>query len=137
MRNRQLSLIFFLIAQLYIFTMLISFNRLINTNLLQLVSSTLCVIMASFMFCKTKDYLIMIIAITLTLISDIFMLFFDNLHVIGLFLLNIIQILYFLRTYISSNDKKHDIKHIQIFMDPHHARKSRQHDRRAAAKPDP
>lgn len=109
MRNRQLSLIFFLIAQLYIFVMLISFNNLINTKLLLITSTVLCVIIAGFMHCKTKDYLIMISAISLTLISDIFMIFFDNLNYIGLFILNIIQILYFLRTYIDSDYKKHNI----------------------------
>lgn len=109
MKNRQLSLIFFLIAQLYIFVMLVSFNSLVNTNLLLITSTSLCVIIGAFMYCKTKDYLIMISAISLTLISDIFMLFFDNLHYISLFLLNIIQILYFLRTYIDSNSKKSNL----------------------------
>lgn len=109
MKNRQLSLIFFLIAQLYIFVMLISFNSLINTNLLLITSTSLCVIISTFMYCKTKDYLIMISAISLTLISDIFMIFFDNLHVIGLSILNIIQILYFLRTYVDSDYKKYNL----------------------------
>lgn len=109
MKNRQLSLIFFLIAQLYIFIMLISFNSLINTNILLVTSTVLCVIISGFMYCKTKDYLIMISALSLTLISDIFMLFFDNLHYIGLFILNIIQILYFLRTYIDSDSKKYNL----------------------------
>lgn len=109
MKNRQLSLIFFLIAQLYVFIMLISFNNLINTNLLLITSTVLCVIISGFMYCKTKDYLIMISAISLTLISDIFMLFFDNLHYIGLFILNIIQLLYFLRTYIDSDSKKSNL----------------------------
>lgn len=109
MRNRQLSLIFFLIAQLYIFIMLISFNSLVNTNALKITSTVLCVIISCFMHCKTKDYLIMISAISLTLISDIFLIFFDNFHYIGLFILNIIQILYFLRTYIDSDSKKYNI----------------------------
>lgn len=109
MKNRQLSLIFFLIAQLYIYVTLICFNNLINTKILSFISILLCFIISIFMFCKTKDYFIMISALSLTLISDIFLIFFDSLHTISLFLLNIVQILYFLRTYINSETKRTNI----------------------------
>lgn len=106
MKNRQLALIFFLSIQLLIFGALISFNELTNFKILSIISSLLCFIVGLFLYCKTKDYFIMISALFLTLISDIFILFFDNLSTFGLFILNIVQILYFLRTYIESDYKK-------------------------------
>jgi hypothetical protein len=62
--------------------------------------------MGLFLFCKTKDYFIMISALFLTFIADIFFIFFDSLHIVGLAILNIVQILYFLRTFIESESKK-------------------------------
>lgn len=106
MKNKQLSLIFFLIIQLYIYTAQISFTNLVNLKILSIISILLCFILSLSLFCKTKDYFIMICAISLTLISDIFHIFFNNLTAIILFILNTIQILYFLRTYIDSDYKK-------------------------------
>ena len=106
MKNKQLSLIFFLIIQLYIYIMLINFNNLINAKILALTSSIFCFIIGLFMFCKTKDYFIMISALFFTLTTDIFSIFFKNRQVISLYLLNIVQILYFLRTLIESDHKK-------------------------------
>lgn len=109
MKNRQISLIFFLIIQLYIYTMLVCYNTLISTDILAFSSTLLCLIITIFMHCKTKDYAIMITAFSLTLISDFCFLFFDNLKVLGLIFLNLIQILYFFRTYIDSEYKKSNI----------------------------
>jgi len=105
MKNRQLSLIFFLFAELYIYIMQICFNAFINTKILSIVSSALCLIIGLFLFCKTKDYFIMICALFFTLISNISFNLFDN-STVGLVLLNLIQILYFLRTFIESDYKK-------------------------------
>jgi hypothetical protein len=51
----------------------------------------------------------MITAFFLTLIGDIFFIYFENLHLIGLIFLNIVQLLYFLRSYIESDYKKSNI----------------------------
>lgn len=86
--------------------MLICYNTLINIDTLAFSSTLLCLFITIFMHCKTKDYAIMITAFSLTIISDICFIFFDNLKVIGLIILNLIQLLYFLRTYIESEHKK-------------------------------
>ena len=86
--------------------MLISYNSLINSKILSFISTILCIIIALFMHCKTRDYIIMICALFLTLVADIFIVFFQNISYISLTLLNIIQLLYFLRTYIESDFKK-------------------------------
>lgn len=109
MKNKQLSLILFLFLQLYIYISLICFNDLINNEIMFIASSVICTIITTFMFCKTKDYFIMLTAISLSLISDIFFTFFDNLKYISLIILNIIQILYFLRIYLDSDYKKQNI----------------------------
>lgn len=109
MKNRQLSLIFFLIIQLYIYVMLISYNTLINTKILSFISTILCFILALFMHCKTRDYIIMICALFLTLVADIFLIFFQNVPYVSIILLNIIQVLYFLRTYIESDFQRSNI----------------------------
>ena len=109
MKNRQISLIFFLIIQLYIYTMLICYNNLISTNILAFSSTLLCFLITLFMHCKTKDYFIMITAFSLTLISDILFIFFNNLQIVSLIFLNLIQLLYFLRTYLDSEYKKSNI----------------------------
>lgn len=109
MKNRQLSLIFFLIAQLYIYVLLICFNSFINVKVLSYTSIVLCFIIGIFMFCKTKDYYIMILSLFFTLIGDTFFIFFKNLSVIGLICLNITQILYFLRIYLDSEYKKANV----------------------------
>lgn len=106
MKNRQLSLILFIFAQLYVYISLICFNEFINSKIMSLISIFLCFIISIFLFCKTKDYYIMISAITISLISDIFFLFFNNLSYIGLIGLNIVQILYCLRIYLDSDYKK-------------------------------
>lgn len=116
MKNRQLSLIFFLIAELYLYVMLICFNHLINVKILSFLSVLLCFIISLFMHCKTKDYYIMILALFFTLLSDVFFIFFDKLIVIGLIGLNITQILYFLRIYIDSEYKKSNIISRIIFI---------------------
>jgi len=116
MRNRQLSLIFFLIAELYLYVMLICFNSLINIKILSFLSILLCFIISLFMHCKTKDYYIMILALFFTLLSDIFFIFFDKLIVFGLISLNITQILYFLRIYIDSEYKKKNLINRVIFI---------------------
>lgn len=107
MKNRQLILIFFLIAQLYIFGMIMCFNDIISTTVLSIVSTGLCVTLGIFMFCKRKDYYITMSALSLTLLADIFLLLVNT--TIGLFLLNIVQILYFLRTFLDSDSKKEDL----------------------------
>ena len=61
------------------------------------------------MFCKTKDYYIMIAAIFLTLIADLVYLFLNDSLSIYLTFLNIIQIFYFLRTYLESDYKKENL----------------------------
>lgn len=109
MKKKQVSLMFFLIIQLYIYVMLISFNSLINTQILSFISSVLCLIMGIFLFCKTKDYYIMISALVFTALADIFLIFFNNLHNIGLIFLNIVQILYFLRIYVDTDYKKSNV----------------------------
>jgi len=116
MRNRQLSLIFFLIAELYLYVMLICFNSLINIKILSFLSILLCFIISLFMHCKTKDYYIMILALFFTLLSDIFFIFFDKLIVFGLISLNITQILYFLRIYIDSEYEKKNLINRVIFI---------------------
>ena len=108
MKNKQISLILFLILQLYIYVMSISFTNLINTNILSLMSIILCFIIAIFMRCKTRDYIIMVTAISFTLIYDLLSIVLPN-NIISLFLLNVIQIIYFFRTYIDSESKKENI----------------------------
>lgn len=109
MKNKQLSLIIFVVLQLYIYTMQVCYNTLINTKVLSIISTLLCLITTIYLFCKTKDYFIMLLAISLTFIADIFLIFFTNLNFIGLFILNIVQILYMLRAYIDSDCKKQNI----------------------------
>lgn len=106
MKNRQLSLILFLFVQLYIYVMLVCFNSNINPKIMFISSSILCFIMGVFLFCKTKDYYIMISALFISLIGDFFFTFFNNSSYIGLICLNITQILYFLRIYLDSDYKK-------------------------------
>ena len=109
MKNKQLSLIFFLIVQLYLFTMVVNFNSFFNTKILSILSIFICLIVGIFMFCKTKDYYIMISAVFLTFIADLINLFFNDSLSVYLALLNIIQIFYFLRTYLESDYKKENL----------------------------
>ena len=109
MKNRQLSLIMFIFAQLYVYISLICFNDFINSKIMALISIFLCFIISISLFCKTKDYYLMLSAITISLISDIFFIFFDNLSYIGLIGLNIVQLLYFLRIYLDSDYKKSNV----------------------------
>ena len=109
MKNRQLSLIIFIFAQLYVYISLICFNNFMNSKIMALISVFLCFIISIFLFCKTKDYYLMLSAITISLISDIFFIFFDNLSYIGLIGLNIVQLLYFLRIYLDSDYKKSNV----------------------------
>ncbi len=109
MKNKQISLIFFLVIQLYIYVMLICFNNLFSEKILEYLSVCLCFILGISLFCKTKDYFIMLTALLFTLIGDTFMIFFDNLHIVGLICLNIVEILYFLRIYLDSEYKKLNI----------------------------
>jgi len=109
MKNKQLSLLFFLIIQLYLFAMIVNFNSFFNTKILSILSIFICLIIGVFMFCKTKDYYIMIAAIFLTLIADLVYLFLNDSLSIYLTFLNIIQIFYFLRTYLESDYKKENL----------------------------
>jgi len=109
MKKKQMSLIFFLIIQLYIYVMLISFNNLINSKILSFLSILLCFIMGLFLFCKTKDYYIMILALFFTLIGEAFFIFFDKLDIIGLVFLNLAQLMYFLRIYIDTKYRKSNV----------------------------
>lgn len=109
MKKRQLAMIIFLMTQLYIYVMQINFASFVNTKILSISSILLCFILAIYMHCKTKDYYIMVAAISLHLTIDIFIIFFDNLKIIYLTLLNILQIFYFFRIYLDSNYKKQNI----------------------------
>ena len=106
MKNKQLSLILFLFAELYSYISLICFNDFISSKIMLLISMFLCLIISINLFCKTKDYYLMISAISISLICDIFFTFFNNLSYIGLIGLNIVQLLYFLRIYLESDYKK-------------------------------
>lgn len=109
MKNKQSALMIFLLVQMYIYIMLICFNNLINQKILSFLSIFLCLIIGLFLHCKTKDYYIMILSLIFTLIGDVFFTFFEKLNFIGLIFFNIVQILYFLRIYIDSDDKKSNI----------------------------
>ena len=106
MKNKQSALIIFLLIQLYLYSMLICFSKYFNPRILLIISSLLCVIMTGFLFCKTKDYYIMLIAISLSFISD---LFIENIPVVSFFILNITQILYLCRTLLDSENKTFNI----------------------------
>lgn len=109
MKNKQLSLILFLFAELYAYISLICFNDFISSKVMILIAMFLCLIISISLFCKTKDYYLMICAISISLICDIFFTFFNNLSYIGLIGLNIIQLLYFLRIYLDSDYKRSNI----------------------------
>lgn len=116
MRNKQLSLILFLFLQIYIYISLISFNEIINDNIMFFASSLLCLIISLFLFCKTKDYYIMILAIFISVVGDVFFTFFKNLDYLGLMCLNLVQVLYFLRIYLDSDYKKYNLISRFIFL---------------------
>ena len=109
MKNKQLSLIFFLSIQLFILALFIGFGDLFSTDILSILSILLCFIMTCFLFCKTTDYYIMIIAMSLTLIFEILLLFFNEFTLVPLITSTIIQVLYFLRSFIQSDYKKQNI----------------------------
>lgn len=109
MKNKQLSIIFFLSIQLFILALIVGFSDLFNINILSILSIFLCFIMTCFLFCKTTDYYIMISAMSLTLIAETLFLFFQGFPLIVLLILNTIQILYFLRNFIESEHKKENI----------------------------
>lgn len=109
MKNRQFALLIFVFMQLCIYLNIISLNKYINPKIMCLSSIVICLIITIFMFCKTKDYFIMLSAIILSLISDIFLFVLPSIKVVGYIILNIIQICYFLRIFIDSQYKKSNI----------------------------
>lgn len=105
MKSRQLGLIIFLIIELYIYVFAMCFNQIVSTNILLIISSFLCFITGILLFCKTKDYYIVISALFLHLLTDTFSVIFDDLVIIRLIGFNIIQIFYFLRIYLDTQYK--------------------------------
>lgn len=116
MKNRQLSLIIFICIQLYIYISIASLSEYINPKVMILSSSIICLGIALFMFCKTRDYFIMLAAIILSLISDTFITVISNLKIISFIILNLVQILYFLRIYLDSEYKKSNLIYRIIFI---------------------
>ena len=102
MKNKQSALIIFLLIQLYLYSMLICFSEYFNPRILLIISSLLCLIITVFLFCKTKDYYIMLTAIVLSFISD---LFIESIPILSFAILNITQILYLCRTLLDSENK--------------------------------
>ncbi len=109
MKNKQISLIIYLIAQLIIYSFTICFNNIFNENIMFIISSVLSFSLGIYLFCKTKDYYIMITSIGINVLISIFNLYLINFKYIVYFLLNLVQILYFLRIYINSENKKKDL----------------------------
>lgn len=106
MRNKQSALIVFLLVQLYIYSMLICFGDIFSSRILLIISSLLCVIMTIFLFCKTKDYYLMLTAISISFVAD---LFIENVPLVSFILLNLTQLLYLGRTLIDSENKRFNI----------------------------
>lgn len=109
MRNKQISLIIYLIAQLIIYSFTICFNDLFNENIMFIISSVLSLSLGIYLFCKTRDYYIMISSIGINVLISVFNLSLTNFKYIIYSLLNIVQILYFLRIYINSETQKKDL----------------------------
>lgn len=109
MRNKQISLIIYLVAQLIIYSFTICFNDIFNENIMFIISSVLSLSLGIYLFCKTKDYYLMITSISINVLISVFNLSLTNFKYIIYSLLNIVQILYFLRIYINSETQKKDL----------------------------
>lgn len=109
MKNKQLSLIIYLIIQLFLYCFTICFNNVFNENIMYIISSSLSLGVTIYLFCKTKDYYIMLCSSIINLLISAFVFLFTNYNYFVCLLLTIVQILYFLRIYINSENKKQDL----------------------------